>query len=155
MSASMLPDPRFRPAPRRPDPVAMVWLAGAALAVLAYSLGPDRLVANALDAVQQASWYADHLIHNLTLATLMALRAAAIGLYGTYVGLSLLALRRGGQGAGGLIMVTLIFGLLVWGAEGDHPAANARWVAALVLAALAALGATGRLARRPPPGMRP
>ena len=148
----MLPDPRFRPAPRRPDPVALVWLAGAALAVLAYTLGPDRLVASVLDAAQQASWYTDHLIHNLTLTTLTGLRAAAIGLYGTYVGLSLLAMRRGQRGSFGLVLLSFVFGLLVWGAEGDHPAANARWVAALLLAALAALGATSRLARRPPPG---
>ena len=144
----MLFDPRFRPAPRRPDPVALIWIAGLTLAVLAYAIGPDRLVAHVLDTLQQASWYLDQLVHNFTLATLEGLRAVAIGLYGTYVGLSLLAIRRQTHGPGGLIVVSVIFLLLVWGAEGTHPSANARWAAALVVAALAALSATRRLVMR-------
>lgn len=147
----MRPDPSFRPSPPRLDPVALAWIAGLALAVAAYVIGPERLVSRVLDASQQAIWYIDELVHSLTTATFKVLRALAIGLYGTFVGLTLLAIRRRADGAGGLIVVSIIFLLLVWGAEGDHPGANARWALALLVAALAALNATNRLARRPPP----
>ncbi len=149
--AEMSGDPRFSPERRRPDAVALVWLAGAALAVLAYAVGPDRVVAVTFDAFHWASFYLDQLVHNLTTATLEALRAAAIGLFAVFVGLSLLAIRRGAQGPGGLIVVAIIFLLLVWGAEGTNPAANLRWALALLLAALAALGATRRMTSPPGP----
>ncbi len=147
----MLGDPRYPPERRRPDAVALVWLAGAALAVAAYAVGPDRVVAIAFDAFHRASYYLDLLVHNLTAATLEALRATAIGLFAVFVGLSLLAIRRGTGGPGGLIVVAVIFLLLVWGAVGDNPAANLRWAVALLLAALSALGATSRLSRPPRP----
>ena len=144
--------PPFPPAPRKPDPVALVWIAGVALAVAAYAIGPERVVQSAFAVFHQISWYVDQLVHNLTAATLRALRAVAIGLFGVFVGLSLLAIHRRATGPGGLIVVAVVFLLLVWGAEGDHPTANLRWAVALIVAALAALGATQRLARprRPP-----
>ncbi len=147
----MFSDPRSRPDPRRPDPVALVWIAGVAIAVVAYAVGPDRVVAGAFEVFHQASWYVDELVHNLTTATLAALRAVAIGLFGVFVGLSLLAMRRQAHGPGGLIVVAIAFLLLVWGAEGDNPAANMRWAVALIVAAAASLGATRRLGRRPGP----
>ncbi|HET9018069.1 MAG TPA: hypothetical protein VFN46_00685 [Acetobacteraceae bacterium] len=147
----MVPDPRFRPAPRRPDTVALVWIAGLALAVIAYAIGPDRVVSGALDVFQNAGAWVDALVHNFTLATLQGLRAVALGLFGTYVGLSLLGIRRRAQGAGGLIVVAILFLLLVWGAEGANPTSNARWAAALIVAAVAALGATRRLTLPPGP----
>lgn len=149
----MAPDPRFRPAlPRRPDSVALVWLAGIALAAVAYAVGPNRLVSGLLDGFQHVAAYVDAIVHNFTLATIQGLRAVAIGLYGTYAGLALLAMRRGRQGPGGLILVTLVCLLLVWGADGTSPGANARWAAALIIAAISALGATRRLTVPPGPG---
>ena len=140
-----------RPAQRRPDVVVLVWIAGIVLAAIAYVVGPDRLVAGALDGFVHFGAYLDALVHNFTLSTLQGLRAVAIGLYGTYVGLSLLAMRRGAQGPGGLIVVTIACLLLVWGADGADPVANARWAAALIIAALSALGATRRLTAPPRP----
>jgi hypothetical protein len=125
----------------------LAWIAGLALAALAYAVGPDRLIAGALDGFQRASWYFDRLAHSLTAAMREGLRAITIGLYGTFVALSLVGMRRRAHGPGGLIVVTIVFLLLVWGAGGDRPAANARWATALVVAALAALNATRRLAR--------
>lgn len=147
----MFSQPTFRHEPRRPDPVTLIWVVGAAIAILAYAIGPDRVVAGAFSAFNAASWYLDRIVHNLTAATLQGLRAVAIGLFIVFVGLSLLAIRRQAHGPTGLIVVTIVFLLLIWGAEGNHPSANARWTAALVIAALAALGATRRLARPPAP----
>ncbi len=132
---------------RRPDAVGLIWLCGIALALIAYAAGPEHVVASALATLRAMSFYVDSLMHSLTAATLGLVRAVAIGLFGTFIGLSLLGMRRGGHGAGGLVLVTIIFILLVWGAEGFGPGANARWAAALVVAAVAALSATRRLGR--------
>jgi hypothetical protein len=129
----------------RPDAVTLAWVGGIALAVIAYAVGPEHVVAVALETFRNASWYADALLHGLTAATVSAMRAVAIGLFGTFVLLSLLALRRGGRAIGSLIVVTVLFGLLVWGAEGIGAGANLRWMLALILAGLAALNATRRL----------
>jgi hypothetical protein len=139
-------DPRSRP-----DPIALVWIGGIVLAVLAFVMGPTHLVSEALDALQRAAWYVDDLVRSLGDITINLERAVAIGLYGTFLGLSLLALHRGAPALGGLIVVSIVFLLLVWGAEGPGAGANLRWAAALVLAALAALSITRRLAARPPP----
>ena len=147
----MIPESRFRSAQRRPDAVALVWIAGLALAVIAYAIGPDRVVSGALGAFQNAGAWLDALVHGFTLATVQGLRAVAIGLFGTYVGLSLLGMRRRTQGPVGLIAVAILFLLLVWGADGVNPASNARWAAALIVAAVAALGATRRLTLPPGP----
>jgi hypothetical protein len=142
-----MPDSRLRSPTRRPDPVTLAWIGGIVLAVLAYAVGPEHVVSVALDAVQRASWYADELVHRLSSATIAAMRAVAIGLYGTFVILSLMALRRGAPAIGSLVVITLLFLLLVWGAEGSGAGANLRWLIALALAALAALNATRRLGR--------
>ncbi len=139
--------PRLRPFTRRPDAVGLIWIGGIALALLAYAVGPERVVASALEAFRNASLYLDAITHRLTATTLGLIRAVAIGLFGTFVGLSLLGMRRGGHGAGSLVLVAIVFVLLVWGAQGFGPGANARWAAALVVAAAAALSATRRLSR--------
>jgi hypothetical protein len=143
------PHPAPRPPPRRPDPVALVWIGGIALAALAYVLGPDHVVASVLAAIDRAGWAVSELIGNLTAAAFEAMRAAAIGLLGVFVALSVLAIRRDRRGHAGLIVLTVVFILLVWGANGDTPAANTRWLLALALAALGAVAATNRLARAP------
>jgi hypothetical protein len=130
---------------QRLDPVTLVWVGGIVLAVLAYVVGPSHVVTVVLQALEQAAAFVRDLAHQLTSATIAVLRAAAIGLFGTFVGLTLLGLRRGGGGIGGLIVVSLLFLLLVWGADGEGSGSNLRWVAALVIAGLSALSATQRL----------
>jgi hypothetical protein len=130
---------------QRLDPVMLVWIGGIALAVLAYIVGPSHVVSVVLHALEEAGAFVRDLVHQLTTATISVLRAAAIGLFGTFVGLSLLGLRRGGGGIGGLIVVSLLFLVLVWGAEGDGSGSNVRWVAALIIAGLSALSATQKL----------
>ena len=132
----------------RPDPVTLVWLGGIALALLAYAVGPERVVAVVLQGAQHIEWVMRDLAHRLTAATISVMRAAAIGLFGSFVGLSLLAMRRHQGAGGGLVVVTVVFLLLVWGADGDGPGSNMRWIAALLLAGLAALSATRRLGGR-------
>ena len=149
MPPAPLPTP-----PRSPDPVALVWIAGVGLAVLAYAVGPAHLVSGVLDAVQRAGAAISEAIHHLSDAAFDAMRAAAIGLLGVFVALTLLVIRRQGHGRGGLIMVPAAFLLLVWGADGDSPVETTRWMLALLLAAVGAVTATNRLVRPGPGGWR-
>jgi len=151
-SDPFMPPPRGQggPPPQRPDAVALVWIGGALLAALAYAVGPEHFLATVLAAVSHAGWYLEQWARNLTATAFDVLRAAAIGLYGTFAALSVIAISRGGRGRFALIVVTAVFLLLVWGAWGDAPAINTRWLAALVLTAAAALSATRRLTM---PGM--
>ena len=81
----------------------------------------------------------------LTTAGYDAMRAAAIGLLGVFILLSLLGIRRTGHGQGGMIVLTAVFLMLVWGAGSGYPGASIRWLIALVLALGGAVSATNRL----------
>ena len=151
--------PANEPPPRRPDPLApgpvgLVWIGGVALAVLAYVIGPDHVVAVALQAIEQAVWYLADLPRNLGHAVFAAMRAAAIGLLGVFVALSLLIIKRSGRGHGGLIALTAAFVLIVWGANDGEMGFSTRWLLALALAAAGAVGATNRLMHPSPGGWR-
>ena len=143
------PRPPLHHPPRRPDPVALVWIGGIALAALAYAVGPDHLVSSTLAAINRAGWAMSDLAHNVTAAAFDAMRAAAIGLLGVFIALSLLAIRRSGRGHAGMIVLTVVFVMLVWGAYGDNSASNTRWLLALALAAIGAVAATNRLMHAP------
>lgn len=145
------PIPPMRQPPRRPNPVALVWIGGIALAALAYAVGPDHVVATALAALDRAGWMLSDILHNVTAAAFNAMRAAAIGLIGVFVALKLLAIARGQRGIGGLVVISMAFLLLVWGATGDGSSSNTRWLLALALAAAGAVSATNHLMH---PGQR-
>lgn len=148
----MPPTRPLGPPPRRPDLIALVWIGGVALAAVAYSVGPDHLIASTIDAIDRAGWVVTDLVRNLTAQAFEAMRAAAIGLLGVFVALSLIGIQRSNHGRGGLIAVTIGFLMLVWGAEGDGPGAHTRWLLALALAGLGAVAATNRLVHPPAPG---
>jgi hypothetical protein len=133
--------------PRRPDPVTLVWIGGIALAALAYAVGPEHFVARVLAAVSHVGWVLEDIARGLTQTAMDAMRAAAIGCYGVFVALSFISIGRGGRGRLGLVVISVVFALLVWGAWGDAPAINTRWLAALLLSAIAALSATRRITR--------
>lgn len=133
------------PPPRRPDVVTLVWIGGVALAAFAYAVGPAHFLDTVLAAISHAGWYLNEMVRNLTATAFDAMRAATIGLYGVFAALSIIAIGRGGRGRLALVVVTVVFLLLVWGAWDDAPAINARWLGALVLTAAGALSATRRL----------
>lgn len=143
--APMSDRPPLRFPPRRTDPVALIWIGGVMLAAMAYAVGPEHVVASALAAIEEAGWALSDLVHNVTFAAVNVMRAAAIGLLGVFIALSLLAIQRTGRGHGGLVVLTVAFIMLVWGAWGDGPVSNTRWLMALVLAALGAVAVTSRL----------
>jgi hypothetical protein len=82
-------------------------------------------------------------------------RAAAIGLYFVFVVLGVLVSRRGGRSRAALIAVSLVFFGLVWHSAGDGFGVHTRWMAALLLTALAALSMTRRLVQPNPSPWRP
>lgn len=149
-SSSPRAAPSLQPPRRRLDTIALVWIGGILLAALAYGIGPEHFLTSVLLAFDQVGRYLDDLVHNLTATAFDVMRAAAIGLYGTFVALSVIAIGRGGRGRLGLVVVSVVFFMLVWDAWGDAPAVNTRWLAALALSAVAALAATRRLTQFAP-----
>jgi hypothetical protein len=137
--------PPLRPPPRRPDPVTLVWIGGIVLAALAYAMGPAHFLGTVLTAISHVGWYVNELVRDLTATAFDVVRAAAIGLYGVFAALSIIAIGRGGRGRVALVVVTAVFLLLVWGAWDDAPGINARWTGALLLTAASALSVTRRL----------
>ena len=133
------------PPPRKPDPIALVWIGGIALAVLAYAIGPDHVAQTLMDTLDWVLWSVSNFAHTLTASALQVMRAAAIGLLGVFVALSALSIVRTGRGQGALLVLTAAFLLLVWGASGQSYGANTRWLLALLVAAGGAVSVTNRL----------
>lgn len=131
--------------PPKPSPIALVWIGGAVLAVLAYAIGPDHVATSIMDFIDWAVWSVSNFVHTLTASALQVMRAVAIGLLGVFVALSLMSIVRTGRGHGALLVLTAVFLVLVWGASGQSYGANTRWLLALVLAAGGAVSMTNRL----------
>lgn len=151
MSAPVPPNPPRPPMLRRGGPtdiVAAVWIGGAALALLAYAVGPDRFVDEVQSGLGRAWLTLEDAVRSLTLAAFDALRATAIGLFGVFVALALLTIRRGGRAKAALIVVSVLFAGLVWGASAETPASTTRWLLALLLGAAGALTMTRRVTER-------
>ncbi len=140
--------------PRPLNPITLVWAGGVALAVIAYAIGPEHVAMAVLDAIERAAWAVSDIVHNLTNSALHVMRAAAIGLIGVFVGLSILSIARTGRGHAALVVIGLTFLMLVWGATGDGPGANTRWMLALFVAAAGAVATTNRLTHGEPGGWR-
>ena len=89
-----------------------------------------------------------NLIDTLMLRAFDVVRAAAIAMYVVFVVLAVLAMRRGLRTGGMLLVVSVVFLLLV---RTDWYGSDARWFAAAVLTAVAALVLTKRLIQAPAP----
>jgi len=133
--------------PMRRDPILAAWGIGLLLAALIYVVGPDRFLFRVLDTIHLLSWRIAEMVDDLSAVALDLLRALAIGLYATFVVLSLAVARRGGPARGALLVVSLLFLALA----GGSGLPNMRWTAAFALCAVAAADMTGRL-RHPEPG---
>ena len=124
------------------DPIASIWLAGLALALLLYFVGTDRFWFHLLDTVHVVGWWVSETIDDLSGLTVELVRALALGLFATFVALCWLAARRGAAVRGTALLVARLFLLL---AGGSDDAGNLRWTAALGVAGIGALAMTRRL----------
>jgi hypothetical protein len=129
----------------RRNPVALIWLAGMLVAVVAYVADPGRLFRAALDMLASIAMGFEHLLQSLTQLGGDVLRALAIGLFVTFVALTGLAIRQGHRGRAALVFVSLAFVLLVH--DDGTGISNERWVTAFALAAIGSLVMTNRVRR--------
>ena len=83
---------------QRRDPVLIAWVAGLALAALAYWVGPQYFLFRVADSFHVALWRISEAIGDLSLMGRDLVRALAIGIYATFVVLALSVIRRGGPG---------------------------------------------------------
>lgn len=128
------------------DPVVLAWVVGLGLAALAYAVGPQYFLFRVVDWFHLAAWRLSEMIGDLSLVARDVVRSLAIGLYGTFVLLSILVIRRGGRAKAALFWVSILFLLLIGRAE-MVTESNARWAAALAVSGFAAIVMTNRLRR--------
>jgi len=128
------------------NPIAAVWLVGAAAALGIYLLGSDWLLLTLTGLAEALSVLLDDLVRQLSMLTAGLLRALAVGLFVTFIGLCLLAVRAGHRGRLALVVVSAGFFWLV----GSGYVSRADWVLALVLAACGAVVMTMRLMQGTP-----
>jgi len=94
-------------------------------------------------AAAAAAWRIGEALNDLSLLTLDAVRALAIGCYATFTVLALAVIRRGGRARTTLVWVTILFLLIAGTADPDN--ASFRWSVALIIVGAAALTMTSRL----------
>ena len=125
--------------------VALIWIGGLAVAVIAYATDPGAILEAALDLLAAAIAATSRFIHDLSSFGSAVIRALAVGLFVTFLALAALAIRQGAKGKAALVMVSAVFLLLLRDGAG---ASNGRWVAAFALAAVGAVVMTTRVRRR-------
>ncbi len=127
----------------RRSPIWLAWAAGLALAALVYAVGPDLFMFRLVDNLHLLAWRIGEALNDLSLLTLDAVRALAIGCYATFTVLALAVIRRGGRARTTLVWVTILFLLIAGTADPDN--ASFRWSVALIIVGAAALTMTSRL----------
>jgi hypothetical protein len=139
--------------------IGLIWVGGIVLMAAIYVIGPQHFIATCEQFIANAAAWLGDLIDTLMLRAFDVVRAAAIAMYVVFVVLAVLAMRRGMRTGGMLLVVSVVFLLLV---RTDWYGSDARWFAAAVLTAIAALVLTNRLIHAPRPrdppdpwGLRP
>jgi hypothetical protein len=128
--------------------VGLVWIGGAVLMAAVYAIGPQNFLAECEALVRALGQFVDDLLTTLMWRAFEVMRAAAIALYAVFVVLSGLGMRRGLRMGGMLLGVSIVFLLLV---RTDWYDPGTKWLAAALVAAVAAAVATRRLLHAPPP----
>jgi hypothetical protein len=128
--------------------IGLVWVGGVVLMAAVYAIGPQEFLAACEAFVMAVARLLDELIATLVWRTFEVMRAAAIALFGVFVVLAALAMRRGLRVGGMLVAVSVVFLLLVRTGWYDP---GTKWLAAALLAAVAAGVMTKRLLRAGPP----
>lgn len=131
---------------RQLSPIWLAWAAGLGLAAVVYVVGPDRFMFRVMDTLHVLAWRISEAVADLPALSLDIVRAAAIGLFATFIALGIAVARRGGRARGALILVSVLFMLLAGGGlDEDQSAGGGRWTAAMLLAGVGAAVMTGRL----------
>jgi hypothetical protein len=128
--------------------ITLIWVGGGVLMLAIYAIGPEHFIASCAQFVADAMTWLGNLIDTLMVRAFDVVRAAAIAMYAVFVVLAVLAMRRGQRVGGMLLVVSVVFLLL---ARTDWYGSDARWFAAAVLTAVAALVLTNRLIHAPRP----
>jgi hypothetical protein len=126
--------------------IALIWVGGGVLMLAIYVIGPQHFIATCVQFIDDAMTWLSNLVETLMLRAFDVVRAAAIAMYAVFVVLAVLAIRRGQRSGGMLLVVSVVFLLLV---RTDWYGSDARWFAAAVLTAVAALVLTKRLVHAP------
>lgn len=116
--------------------------AGLALAALVFVVGPDHFLFRLENTLHVLVWRIAEALAELSATAMDVVRALSIGLFVTFIGLGVSVDRRGGRARVAMVVVTVLFLVLV-GDAGPHD--QSRWIAALVLSAVAASVMTSRL----------
>ena len=126
--------------------IALVWLAGIVATFAVYAIGPDRVVHDLGYAIAHFGDLIDDLARQFIYGAFDAMRALALGLFGVFVVLCLLAHRRGIRSVRTLVVVSVLYLALIGAFAFDDDIAGPRhWLAAFVLAAIGAAVMTRRL----------
>jgi hypothetical protein len=128
--------------------IALVWIGGIVLMAAVYAIGPQNFLAACEAYIVAAARFVDELIATLMWRAFEVMRAAAIALYAVFVVLAVLAMRRRLRVGGMLVGVSIVFLLLV---RTDWYDPGTKWLAAALVAAVAAGVTTKRLLHAPPP----
>jgi len=123
--------------------IAVIWATGALAALAAYLVGPEHLLNTLAALSDQLTLAVAMSLRDLSASAVNIVHALAVGLFVTFVGLALVAIRSGRKGRAALVVVSAVFVWLVW-SGGDAPS-NQRWLAAFVLAGLGTLVMSSRL----------
>ena len=125
-----------------------IWAGGAVLMVLIYLFGPEHFLTVVTQAITDSLRWVNDLVAALVQRAFEVVRAAAIALYVVFLVLAVLSMSRGVRAGGALFVVTVVFLLLV---RTDWYEPGTKWLAALVLTAVAAVVQTQRLLHVPRP----
>ena len=119
-----------------------IWAGGAVLMVLIYLFGPEHFLTVVTQAITDGLRWINDLVATFVQRAFEVVRAAAIALYVVFVALAVLSMSRGVRAGGMLFVVSVVFLLLV---RTDWYEPGTKWLAALVLTAIAAITQTQRL----------
>jgi len=127
--------------------LALMWVGGAALAVLLTVAGPGAVTAMLDRTLPRLIDAAALLLVPTSLAAREAVRGCAIAGFVLFIVLCVLARRRGLSSMGAAVAVTVLLLLLVGAPrDWDHAVQGGRWLVALILTVAAAALMTRRLA---------
>ena len=121
---------------------------GALLALAIFYLGPDLVLTRIAYFLDNFWWHLTNWLQNMGGRAYDLLRACAIAVFVVFWVLGIMAVRAGARGRLALLVVTLMFWLLV-GSPGhwDLRVPAGDWLAALLVAVVAAATMSGRLGR--------